>query len=418
MCPPILYKSLPCILILLTIGETVLGMARIVIFFSPRTLNSTSVNGTIPSPYLSSEQAKAAFTMDWITSIIPTLLFCYITILFLLATCFWFIGCIKMMRRLGTITRDCHCIWSFTAANIRFMTLTCNCPCYKSRPQLRFQVRLGVMCIFITLRILAVILYASDTKLDGTGVVMAALSAISVVFILLTIAVDYYQYRMWWYYRPDQAYQICRCWCCRQAFHPCHERFLPEPLLGRNRNPNELGNKLCLFDGGGNCPKLSLDHIVIFHAFDSMPQSRYQRDNHRTYFGFHRTSPESAVGIAQQGFRISATPPQLLGFGVYFARSFKGTERKARHEGALICAEVDMRNVIIVTRDELHNVSNSNRWHHSFDTVYYYHPEEDRDEFCVKDPAQILRWIIIMNDDRLRRYGLDRAFENTRCGCI
>ncbi|CAF4888433.1 unnamed protein product [Rotaria sp. Silwood1] len=223
---------------------------------------------------------------------------------------------------------------------------------------------------------------------------------------------------MWWYYRPDGAYKQCRCCCCRQRFHPSHKRFLPYPLLGENRNPNEIGNRLCSYSGVGNCPILFLEHIVIFHAYDSMPQARYQRNNHRTYFGFHRTSPQFAVGIAEEGFRPSTHPPQLLGFGVYFARSFKGTERKARHQGALICAEIEMGNVLSITSDELNNVSNSDAWHQDFDTVYYYHREEDRDEFCVKDPRQILRWIIIMNDDRLRRYGLDRVFENTRCGCI
>ncbi|CAF3558385.1 unnamed protein product [Rotaria sp. Silwood1] len=151
--------------------------------------------------------------------------------------------------------------------------------------------------------------------------------------MLLTIMIDYYQYRMWWYYRPDGAYKQCRCCCCRQRFHPSHKRFLPYPLLGENRNPNEIGNRLCSYSGVGNCPMLFLEHIVIFHAYDSMPQARYQRNNHRTYFGFHRTSPQFAVGIAEEGFRPSTHPPQLLGFGVYFARSFKGTERKARHQG-------------------------------------------------------------------------------------
>ncbi|CAF3017692.1 unnamed protein product [Rotaria sp. Silwood2] len=223
---------------------------------------------------------------------------------------------------------------------------------------------------------------------------------------------------MWWYYRPDGAYEKCRCCCCQQEFHPSHKRFLPFPLAGQNRNPNEVGNRLCLYDGGGNCPMLSLEHIVIFHAYDSMPQARYEQGIQHTYFGFHRTSPASAVGIAQEGFRISTTGRQMLGYGVYFARSFKGTERKARYSGALICAEIQMGNVLPVTYDTLDSVSNSNSWHQNFDTVYYYHQEEDRDEFCVKDPEQILKWIIIMDDDRLRRYGLHTAFENTFCGCI
>lgn len=98
MCPPILYKSLPCILILLTIGETVLGIVRAVIFFAPRYSNITFSNATYQSPFLSSDQAKVAFSMDWIASIIPTLVFIYIIILLLLASYCWCIGCIKVLR--------------------------------------------------------------------------------------------------------------------------------------------------------------------------------------------------------------------------------------------------------------------------------------------------------------------------------
>ncbi|CAF4962747.1 unnamed protein product, partial [Rotaria socialis] len=36
----------------------------------------------------------------------------------------------------------------------------------------------------------------------------------------------------------------------------------------------------------------------------------------KTYIGFHQTKPEYAMGIAKTGFRISSTPPQMLGFGV------------------------------------------------------------------------------------------------------
>jgi hypothetical protein len=71
-----------------------------------------------------------------------------------------------------------------------------------------------------------------------------------------------------------------------------------------------------------------------------------------------------------------------------------------------------------VTKYELHQVRNSNEWWKEYDTIYYAHDLENRDEFCLKDPEQILRWIIVMDDDRLRRYGLDEEFENTRCGCV
>jgi hypothetical protein len=52
------------------------------------------------------------------------------------------------------------------------------------------------------------------------------------------------------------------------------------------------------------------------------------------YVGFHRTSAEAAVKIAHSDFRISDKGKQMLGFGVSFARSIKGTDKKARYGGA------------------------------------------------------------------------------------
>lgn len=70
-----------------------------------------------------------------------------------------------------------------------------------------------------------------------------------------------------------------------------------------------------------------------FSSFDYMPQRRYHFDNDLTYIAFHQTTPQAAVSIAREGFRISQTPSQMLGFGVYFARSFASTQGKARSHG-------------------------------------------------------------------------------------
>lgn len=209
------------------------------------------------------------------------------------------------------------------------------------------------------------------------------------------------------------------------------------PLLGVNRDTDKLGNRPCQFTVAGYCPNPSLEHVVIFHAYDYIPQRRYQPGSDTTYIAFHQTTPEAAVSIAKTGFRISDKAPQMLGFGVYFARSFKDTEGKARNTGgkvnfnyssfillnfyyigALICARIRLGKVKRVVFEELHTVRDSKAWWKDFDTVYYAHREENRDEFCLKDPSQIEKWIMIMNDDRLHRYGLDREFNETICGCI
>jgi hypothetical protein len=77
-----------------------------------------------------------------------------------------------------------------------------------------------------------------------------------------------------------------------------------------------------------------------------------------------------------------------------------------------------LKRVKRVVFSELNQVRNSKEWWGEYDTVYYAHEHENRDEFCLKDPSQILKWIIVMDDDRFRRYKLDTEFDQTMFGCI
>jgi hypothetical protein len=432
---------------LISIIEMILGILRIIIFFGQKTSNPNNQSNSqlITSPLLLSTQSKAAFAIDWIASIIPTFMGIYAALFSLLAACSILLACFCVMnarentREDAEVCSDCCkllCRMCKSKPNHRCVSLTWNCPCYKARPKLRFQIRFGLLAFFISLRIIAIILYASDKNVGVYGGYMAAICSVSLVCVALMMAIDFYQYRVWWYYRPQGAYKKCRCCCCKQHFHPSHQRFLPAPLLGIYRENHIVGNRPCQYTGTGNCPDLSLEHIVIFHAFDFKPLSRYRPGIDTTFIGFHRTKPEFAVSIAKTGFRRSMTPPQMLGFGVYFARSFADTDGKARAAGkevlllfnlyiytyyclgAFICAEVNMGKVRVVDKSKLHEVANTDSWWNTYDTIYYAHDEESRDEFCIKDPAQILKWVIIMDDDRLRRYGLDHEFDNTRCFCI
>jgi hypothetical protein len=140
-----------------------------------------------------------------------------------------------------------------------------------------------------------------------------------------------------------------------------------------------------------------------------------------TYIGFHRTKAQSALFIAHSDFRRSTAIPQMLGFGIYFARSIKNTLGKARFQGAIIAAEIRMGNVKEVTQEELYTVKNTDRWHPEFDTVYYNHENDQRDEFCVYDETQILKWIIVIDeqfDHKSREYGMNQEFDDTKCYCI
>jgi hypothetical protein len=60
------------------------------------------------------------------------------------------------------------------------MILTCNCPCYIARPQLRFVL----FTFFIILRIIAIIVYASDKTVRDFGYQMAVVCTVLVVLII------------------------------------------------------------------------------------------------------------------------------------------------------------------------------------------------------------------------------------------
>jgi hypothetical protein len=172
------------------------------------------------------------------------------------------------------------------------------------------------------------------------------------------------------------------------------------------------------------CLDRTLEHILIFHFNTFTPTPRWSDIPNRdelttTYIGFHRTDALAAVNIAYEDFRRSTTIPQMLGFGIYFARSVFHTQFKARRDGAVICAEILMGRVLEIGNNELGNVSNTDAWHQNFDTIYYHHPTEPlRDEFCIKSNDQILKWIMYIEpqfDAKIQRYRLNTEFADTLC---
>ncbi|CAF4726726.1 unnamed protein product, partial [Rotaria sp. Silwood2] len=123
------------------------------------------------------------------------------------------------------------------------------------------------------------------------------------------------------------------------------------------------------------------------------------------------------VNMAYTDFRLSTTRPQMLGFDIYFARSVFHTQFKARQDGAVICDEILMSHVL-----EIENVSNTNAWHQTFDTIYYRRLRQPlRDDFCIKSNEQILKWVMHIEpsfDINVERYGLHTEFVDTKCRCI
>ncbi|UJR19339.1 hypothetical protein I4U23_022468 [Adineta vaga] len=318
----------------------------------------------------------------------------------------------------------CHLIGCFVKGYrrpcLRFMSLNCNCPCYIPRPKLRFKVRLAFHTISIILRSIGVILYGTVVGESSRHTTFQFEHAILIVFAVITllpflaIAFDIYHYRVWWAYKPIVTANPS---VTRKSLSPKHKRFIPYVLIEKFRTA-ALGNRKC--KNGYQCRERTLEHIVVFHSADFRPQPRWTPD-YPIYIGFHRTNADSAISIAHSDMRISDIPPQMLGYGIYFARSIESTEQKARKDGAYICAEVRMGKVLMITRPELWQVSDSNAWWADYDTIYFKHEKEERDEFCVKSSDQVLRWVIYVEpamDLKLKLYGMDEEFSDTACNCI
>ncbi|CAF0884538.1 unnamed protein product [Rotaria sordida] len=291
---------------------------------------------------------------------------------------------------------------------------------FNARPKWRFLVRFLFITISIGLRVLAIILYATasthtNDKFFSRTQKLSWICGITLPSSILTLLLDYYHYRVWWHYIPS---------CDQNPFHrrylKKHRRFIPHHLMGAHRNEIQLWNEPC--ELRQFCFNQTLEHIMIFHYNTHTPTPRWCDVPNKdplttTYIGFHRTDAQAAVNIAYTDFRTSRTGRQMLGFGIYFARSSFHTQFKARRNGAVICAKILMGRVLEIENDELANVSNSDAWHQNFDTIYYRHPRNPlRDEFCIKSNEQILKWVMYIEppfDTKVEQYGLHREFSDT-----
>ncbi|CAF1522916.1 unnamed protein product [Adineta steineri] len=288
----------------------------------------------------------------------------------------------------------------------RMLTMRCNCPCYRTRPKLRLISRVVLLVLCVLLRIVASILYSQANR-----PLFFMLCAGSIVFLLISLAFDYYHYRVWWHYRPSNDNIHSR-------YSSKHRRFLPYHLLGENRNAMMLGNAPCSREP---CTNRELEHILIYHFRDHRPQQRWFEIKSDDYIGFHQRGAEKAIEIAHSDFTLSQTPPQMLGFGIYFARSINDTEFKARQKEAIICAVIRMGKVRVIEYKDIPSVQNTNAWHQEYDTIYYKHINPTKDEFCIKSVDQILEWVMVIKkewDSKVKDYRIDIEFSDTRCSCI
>lgn len=245
----------------------------------------------------------------------------------------------------------------------------------------------------------------------------------------MTIILDIYRYSVWWCYTPSIDNT-----CCGRSSK--HIRYIPYHMASDKERTGMLGDRPCTQIP---CKNRNLSHVVVFHSEAFRPQERWSKvresSSKGTYIGFHKTSPKAAAAIVHSEFR-PGQKSGMLGKGVYFARSIADADKKAIG-GTDVCivAEIKMGKVFEFNKTTIYDVPRGERrdkktydmvtnskWQDDFDTCYMNHREEEKDEFCIKDPRkQVLKWVVVVNkgnDPKVADYGLDTEFDSTRCFCV
>ena len=245
----------------------------------------------------------------------------------------------------------------------------------------------------------------------------------------MAIILDIHRYSIWWCYTPSTDNT-----CCGRSSK--HKRYIPYHMATDKVRTGMVGDRPCTQNP---CRNRHLSHVVVFHSEAFRPQQRWsivkQRSRKGIYIGFHITSPEAAAAIVHSEFRPGAKGG-MLGKGVYFGRSMANAKEKAvGGQGAYIVAEIKMGKVYEFDKQviydvppgsrrdhEIYDIVRNSKWHEDYDTCYMNHPNEARDEFCIKDPHnQILKWVVVVDqkhDYKVAEYGLNHEFDSTKCFCV
>ncbi|UJR07833.1 hypothetical protein I4U23_012116 [Adineta vaga] len=427
---PRFYKTRTTILAFLSLCEALCLSFRIFTFVSP----AISKNETFALENIANltDPIAIAFMLDWTSSIMATLMGIMIVLFIALIQCFCCLACIYAICRTGSRKNRKGCCESFGGfkALHRFISFDCNCPCYRARPKLRFRLRAVFLFLCMLLRGAAIYLYWSVSKIDARGKSNFYTCSVSLIFIFTTFLLDLYHYGVWWCYTPSVD---TRCHCRSSK----HKRYLPYHIVGDENRKDVTGDRECI---SKDCRNRHLSHVLVFHGKSYRPQPRWSkikaRDRHATYIGFHTTTPVAAVSIVHSEFRPSEEG--MLGVGVYFARSIESTHGKAqagRAGGACIIAVIQMGRVFEFNKETIYpptknapvdrylfNYVRKTEWTEEYDTCYMNHPDESKDEFCIKNPKkQILKWIVLIDeehDTKVKKYGLDTEFDSTICQCV
>lgn len=193
-------------------------------------------------------------------------------------------------------------------------------------------------------------------------------------------------------------------------FYFYYDMYVPKPLRENKKELDERTKRFMRYSefysqrcpAGIFCTSTDIEHILKNHDILHSPTTKcdpanWCRGGKGYMIGYHQTLPETALLIAETGFKAGASG--LFGGGIYFARSIDDTFRKAHNFGALICAVVDMGNIKYVTQPEF-EITKESLESEGFNSVYAKAAEGflSKDEFVVYEPERVKKWIIIYND--------------------
>jgi hypothetical protein len=428
MCRAKCYRALPYFYATICILEVIVGILLLLVLSGNWILSYDNNTNTTSSALPISSKAITSLSEDVLLKCLAALVFAFASEIVPIFT-----GIVLLL----SLFSCCICLRrpKWRRPFLRFIALNCNCPCCKPRPKLRFILQIAFRAVGILFRVLAVIMYGvllgqTSSSLDQRILKsLLIVTAGSLILPLLTILLDLYHYRVWWAYEPDVDIPPD---IAKKPLSRKHKRFIPYPLIGDFRT-NEMGNGQC--KAGSSCHRSKLEHVVIFHSSKHEPQPRWS-PKYPVYIGFHRTTPQAAISIAKTEFRGSLTG--MLGPGAYFARSTEATLMKIGkpdQTGAWFVAEIFMGKVFSVEETSIRSypsntlfdpnlkrsISNGD-WQQEYDTCYFKHSTESKDEFCIKDPEkQIIRWVVVIeapHDKKIASYGLDVELEAGPCGCF
>jgi hypothetical protein len=289
---------------------------------------------------------------------------------------------------------------------LRLSTFTCfTCDCYYEHPHAVLLTRVTILSVCFILRFIGFILGAiCANRYPPRAIAYTVFAALSFPPSIATMILEYCHHRRLWYYFPDGNATIQR--------SPNHLQFLPYSIINDQRT-SSWRSSLCQ---RSKCTSRNLYHILLYHSGST--QYPPYLDGGQILIGFHQTRQTAAFDISRNGFIRSQTG--MLGPGVYFARCMEHTEFKANYRGAYICARVNVGNV---QETRSRNPDYNSRL--TCDTVYFKH-SSGSDEFCVRNPARIEQWIIVVNQGESIREAAgdgrdiiqDRFYGETYTGCI